>query len=119
MYSQVAWLYFADKVRVVRETSRVLRAGGLAKIDADELRPGLPPEYARLVEIWEDGRLIPFGDYLWRFGMALAPAPEGEYLRFGKSPRFGEDLALVFQVDLSEIHEHWDGVKCVYRVRPG
>jgi len=118
VYSQVAWLYFADKVRVVRETSRVLRAGGLAKIDADERRPGLPPEYARLVEIWEDGRLIPFGDYLLRFGMALAPAPEGEYLRFGKSPRFGEDLALVFQVDLSEVHEHWDGVKCVYRVLP-
>jgi len=118
VYSQVAWLYFADKVHVVRETSRVLRAGGLAKIDADELHPSLPPEYGRLVEIWDEGRLIPFGDYLRRFGMALAPAPEGEYLRFGKTPRFGADLALVFQVDLGQIHSHWDGVKCVYRVTP-
>ena len=116
VYSQVAWFYFANKVAVIREVSRVLREGGLAKIDADELRPDLPPEYRRLVEIWHDGRLVPFGDYLRRFGMALEPAPEGEYLRFGKSPRFGEDLRLVFQIDLSEVNDRWNGIKCVYRV---
>ncbi len=118
VYSQVAWLYFANKVAVLREVSRVLRDDGLAKIDADELRPGLPNEYKRLVEIWQDGRLIPFGDYLRRFSMVFAPAPDGEYLRFGKSPRFGQDLQLVLQVDLSELHAHWDGVKCVYRLTP-
>lgn len=118
VYSQVAWLYFANKVAVLREVSRVLRDDGLAKIDADELRPGLPKEYQRLVEIWQDGRLIPFGDYLRRFGMAFAAAPDGEYLRFGKSPRFGEDLQLVLQIDLSELHAHWDGIKCVYRLTP-
>jgi len=116
VYSQVAWLYFANKVAVLREVSRVLRDDGLAKIDADELRPGLPSEYQRLVEIWQDGRLIPFGDYLRRHGMAFAAAPDGKYLRFGKSPRFGEDLQLVLEIDLSELHAHWDGVKCVYRV---
>ncbi|MBA3506507.1 MAG: class I SAM-dependent methyltransferase [Betaproteobacteria bacterium] len=118
VYSQVAWLYFANKVAVLREVSRVLRDDGLAKIDADELRPGLPDEYQRLVEIWQDGRLIPFGDYLRRFGMAFAPAADGEYLRFGKSPRFGEDLQLVCEIDLSELHAHWDGIKCVYRLTP-
>lgn len=118
VYSQVAWLYFANKVAVLREVSRVLRDDGLAKIDADELRPGLPKEYQRLVEIWQDGRLIPFGDYLRRFGMAFAAAPDGEYLRFGKSPCFGEDLQLVLQIDLSELHAHWDGIKCVYRLTP-
>ena len=116
VYSQVAWLYFADKVGVLREVIRVLRDDGLAKIDADELRHDLPPEYRRLVEIWEDGRLVPFGDYLQRFGMAFEPAPEGEYLRVQKSPHFGEDLRLVFQVDLGEICESWSGVKCVYHV---
>lgn len=116
VYSQVAWLYFANKVSVLREVSRVLRDDGIAKIDADELRPGLPSEYQRLVEIWQDGRSLPFGDYLRRFGMAFAAAPEGEYLRFGKSPRFGEDLQLVLEIDLSKLHAHWDGVKCVYRV---
>jgi hypothetical protein len=55
----------------------VLRDNGIAKIDADEVRPGLPPEYARLVEIWQDGVLVPFGDSLARHGMALAHAPEG------------------------------------------
>ncbi|MEJ7668454.1 MAG: class I SAM-dependent methyltransferase [Casimicrobiaceae bacterium] len=118
VYSQVAWLYFANKVTVLREVSRVLRDDGLAKIDADELRPGLPSEYQRLVEIWQDGRLIPFGDYLRRFGMAFAVAPNGEYLRFGKSPGFGEDLQLVLQIDLSELHAHWDGIKCIYRLTP-
>jgi SAM-dependent methyltransferase len=115
VYSQVAWLYFANKVAVLREVGRVLRPDGIAKIDADELRPALPPEYARLVEIWDEGRLVPFGAYLREFGMEFATAPDGEYLRFGKAPRFGLDLELVFQIDLSDIDAHWDGVKCVYR----
>ena len=118
VYSQVAWLYFGNKVGVVREVMRVLRNDGLAKIDADEIRPGLPVEYARLVEIWEDGTLIPFGEYLRRFGIGFARAPDGEYLRFGKSTEpFGNDLEPVLEIDVSTLHAHWDGVKCVYRVR--
>jgi len=117
VYSQVAWLYFANKIGVVREVIRVLRAGGLAKIDADEVHPGLPPEYSRLVEIWQDAALLPFGDYLQRYDMALAPAPEGEYLRFGKAKRFGCDLTPVLEIDLSHVHGHWDGIKCVYSLR--
>jgi len=118
VYSQVAWLYFGNKVAVLREVSRVLRDDGLAKIDADELRHDLPLEYRRLVEIWQEGRLVPFGDYLRPFGMAFVPAAEGEYLRFGKSPRFGADLKLVVQVELGEICAHWSGIKCVYRLDP-
>ena len=114
VYSQVAWLYFGHKVGVVREAIRVLREDGLAKIDADEMRPDLPPEYRRLVEIWQDGRLVPFGEYLGRFGMAFAPAPEGEYLRFGKASGFGDDLALVAEIDVSRLYPHWDGIKCIY-----
>jgi SAM-dependent methyltransferase len=116
--SQVAWLYFGRKIAVIRDVIRVLRTDGLAKIDADEVRPGLPPEYARLVEIWEDGALLPFGAYLSRHAMALAPAPEGHYLRFGKVPSFGEDLEPVFELDLATLHAHWDGIKCVYRIAP-
>lgn len=116
--SQVAWLYFGDKIGVLREVIRVLRDDGLAKIDADELRHDLPPEYARLVEIWDDGRLVPFGEYLKRYGMGFEPAPEGEYLRIVKAPRFGDDLALVLQVDTGEIVPLWSGVKCVYRRVP-
>jgi SAM-dependent methyltransferase len=114
VYSQVAWLYFASKVGVIRDVIRVLDAEGVARIDADEVRPGLPPEYARLVEIWEDGQLLPFRDYLGRHGMSLAPAPDGEYLRFGKATTFGEDLSPVFEIDLARLHVHWDGIKCVY-----
>ena len=35
VYSQVAWLYFGRKIDVLRETMRVLRSDGLAKIEAD------------------------------------------------------------------------------------
>lgn len=117
VYSQVAWLYFGNKVGVMREVMRVLRDGGLAKIDADELRPGLPAEYGRLVEIWRDGALLPFGEYLRRYAIALADAPEGHYLRFGKVDAFGDDLEPVLEIDLSTLHAHWDGIKCVYRVQ--
>lgn len=118
VYSQVAWLYFGNKVAVLREVSRLLANDGIAKIDADELRPALPPEYGRLVEIWENGKLLPFGRYLQQFDMQLAPASEGEYLRFGKSPQFGKDLELVVQIDLSRLSPNWDGVKCIYRRLP-
>ena len=115
VYSQVAWRYFGNKVYVLREVSRILRATGLAKLDAEELRTGLPPEYGRLVEIWREDRVVPFGEYLQRLGMGFAPSAEGEYLRFEKCARFGLDLELVSQIDLSEINPRWDGVKCVYR----
>jgi SAM-dependent methyltransferase len=119
VYSQVAWLYFSNKIGVVREVMRLLRADGVAKIDADEVRPGLPPEYARLVEIWENGRILPFGDYVRRYGGALEAAPDdGQYLRFGKQQSFGEDLERVVEIDVSAIHPDWDGIKCVYRLRP-
>jgi SAM-dependent methyltransferase len=117
VYSQVAWLYFRNKVGVVRDVMRVLREDGIAKIDADDVRSGVPSEYARLVEIWENGALIPFKDYVRRYGMAFEPAPDGEYLRFGKLQSFGDELEPVVEVDLAALHAHWDGVKCVYRVR--
>lgn len=116
VFSQVAWRYFGDKIHVLREVSRVLRDDGIAKIDAEELRPDLPPEYSRLVEIWDEGRLVTFHDYAARFGMAFVASVEGEYLRFGKTPRFGEDLERVVQIDLAEIDAGWNGVKCVYRI---
>jgi SAM-dependent methyltransferase len=118
VYSQVAWLYFGNKVGVLRDVIRVLRDDGLAKIDADELRLELPPEYRRLIEIWHEGRLIPFGDYLRRYDMAFVPAAEGEYVRISKSAHFGDDLELAFQVELGEICANWNGIKCVYRMMP-
>ena len=118
VYSQVAWLYFANKIGVVRDVMRVLRQSGVARIDADELREGLPAEYARLVEIWENGEILPFGEYARRHGVALADAPEGQFLHFGKVSAFGRDLERVFEIDVTSIHPDWDGIKCVYRVLP-
>ena len=113
--SQVAWLYFGNKIGVLRETIRVLAPGGIAKIDADEIDPRLPPEYARLVEIWQDGHNVAFGDYLRRFGLGFAHADDGEYVRLGKCAGFGDDLTALFEFDTSRLHAHFDGIKCVYR----
>jgi SAM-dependent methyltransferase len=115
VYSQVAWRYFGNKIHVLREVSRVLREGGIAKIDAEEIRPDLPPEYQRLVEIWNERRLVTFHDYAAQFGMGFVASAEGEYLRFGKTPRFGEDIERVFELDLGALDRGWNGVKCVYR----
>ncbi|HTL77551.1 MAG TPA: class I SAM-dependent methyltransferase [Casimicrobiaceae bacterium] len=117
--SQVAWLYFGDKIGVLREVIRVLAPDGLAKIDADELAPKLPHEYARLVEIWQHGALVPFGDYLRRHGLAFVGAPDGEYLHVEKRPGFGDDLSLRCEIDTKRVHAHWDGIKCVYACEPG
>jgi SAM-dependent methyltransferase len=119
VYSQVAWLYFGNKLAVLKETMRVLADDGIAKIDADELRPGLPPELGRLVEIWDAGRLLPLRDYGARFGVELRPADEGEYLRFGRCAGFADDVELVFELDVSRVHADWDGIKCVYRTIAG
>lgn len=118
VYSQVAWRYFGNKVAVLREVSRILRDDGLAKIDAEELRCDLPPEYQRLVEIWHNGVLVPFGDYLRGFGMAFTPCVEGEYLRFAKVPTFGEDLERVFEIDVNKLDARWNGIKCIYCLAP-
>jgi SAM-dependent methyltransferase len=116
-YSQVAWRYFGNKLFVLQEVVRVLAAGGIAKIDADEIQHSLPPEYARLVEIWDAGRIVPFRAYLQRFGADLVPAPEGEYVRLGKCAGFAADVELVQELDVARLHADWDGVKCVYRLR--
>lgn len=115
--SQVAWLYFGRKAHVLREVARVLDRGGLARIDADEIHPRLPPEYARLFEIWQRGRIVPLGDYLARHGGAIRGAARGEYLEFGKLDGLGDDLLPVAEIDLAAIDPDWDGVKCVYRLR--
>jgi SAM-dependent methyltransferase len=114
VYSQVAWPYFGNKIGVLREVMRVLRDDGVARIDAHERYPRLPAEYARLVEIWEDGRLVPFRDYVRRYAGTQAAASDGGFVRFGKCAGFGEDLRLVLEVDAATLHPAWDGVKCIY-----
>lgn len=114
--SQVAWLYFGNKIGVLRDTLRVLKDDGVARIDADEVHPRLPAEYARLVEIWRGGTLVPLGEYVARFGGAFVPAAEGECLHLRKSAGFGDDLEPVCEIDVSTIDADWDGIKCVYRM---
>jgi SAM-dependent methyltransferase len=112
--SQVAWLYFGHKIGVLRDVMRVLAHDGTGRIDADEFAPKLPREYARLVEIWQGGRLVSFADYLRRHRLGFVAAPDGEYLHVEKRTGFGDDLSLCYEIDTQRLHAHWDGVKCVY-----
>lgn len=117
--SQVAWRYFRNKIGVLREVVRVLRPDGVGMIDADEFDAKLPPEYGRLVEIWDEGALVPFADYLARHGMAFVPTPRGRALRLVKNPSFGEDLVARMEIDANAIDARWDGIKCVYALQRG
>jgi SAM-dependent methyltransferase len=115
--SQVAWRYFRNKVGVLREVIRVLRPDGVGMIDADEFDAKLPPEYGRLVEIWDAGELLAFERYAAAFGMAFVPTPRGRALRLVKNASFGADLVPRVEIDANAIDERWDGIKCVYALR--
>jgi SAM-dependent methyltransferase len=112
--SQVAWRYFRNKIGVIREVMRVLQPLGIGMIDAQEFDPLLPPEYGRLVEIWDDDALVPFGDYLAGHGMVLAGTPHAHALRVTKALTFAHDLVPRCEIDVSVINCRWDGIKCVY-----
>jgi len=114
--SQVAWQYFRNKIGVLREVVRVLRSDGVGMIDADEFDAKLPPEYGRLVEIWDGGRVMPLGDYLARHGMALAATPSGRALRVAKARGFADDLVRCIEIETGSIDPRFDGIKCVYRL---
>lgn len=112
--SQVAWRYFRNKIGVLREVVRVLRADGVGLIDADEFDAKLPPEYGRLVEIWDECVLVPFGDYVAHFGMSFVPVARGRALRLVKATPFGKELVPRLEIDMQAIDPRWDGIKCVY-----
>jgi SAM-dependent methyltransferase len=115
--SQVAWRYFRNKIGVLRDVVRVLRPDGVGMIDADEFDAKLPPEYGRLVEIWDEGALVAFEDYAARFGMTFVPTPRGRALRLVKNPSFGEDLVPSMEIDANAIDARWDGIKCIYALQ--
>ena len=112
--SQVAWRYFRNKIGVLRDVVRVLRADGVGLIDADEFDARLPPEYGRLVEIWDERVLVPFADYVAHSGMSFVPVARGRALRLVKAAPFGEELVPRLEIDTQEIDPRWDGIKCVY-----
>jgi SAM-dependent methyltransferase len=115
--SQVAWRYFHNKIGVLREVIRVLRPDGVGMIDADEFDAKLPPEYGRLVEIWDARGLVAFERYAARFGMSFVPTARGRALRLVKNPSFGEDLVARMEIDANAIDARWDGIKCIYALR--
>jgi len=115
--SQVAWQYFRNKIGVLREVVRVLRSDGVGMIDADEFDAKLPPEYGRLVEIWDARGLVAFERYAARFGMSFVPTARGRALRLVKNRSFGEDLVARMEIDANAIDARWDGIKCIYALR--
>jgi SAM-dependent methyltransferase len=115
--SQVAWRYFRNKIGVLRDVVRVLRPDGVGLIDADEFDVKLPPEYGRLVEIWDQKALVPFGHYVARFGMSFVPVSRGRALRLVKATSFGKELVPRLEIDTQAINPHWDGIKCIYASR--
>lgn len=120
VYSQVAVIYFDDKIRFLEELNRVLAPGGVARIDLWIERKDFPSEYGASLEIWDEGRKVPFWDYIKPFAsLAARPGKKRSYLELRKAGAldFGLDLAHV--INMNDLCREWWGRKSIYRVRRG
>ncbi len=115
IYSMSAIYLFADKARFFEECNRVLRKGGLARLEAAYLDGRKPKEYSYPWEIWDEGKRVRLEDYLARFAGIRAVA-DGDVvgIELRKRPRLDLGLKLLAAVDSNLIWHRWMGVKSIY-----
>jgi SAM-dependent methyltransferase len=114
--SQMCIQYVDDKILLLREAARVLRADGIAMIHAPLNPPGFPAPYALLLEIWDQGIHLTFWDYL--AGCKGHSGRRSGYhtsVHLSHCKDFGVDLELVHSIQLEKIFSSWDGFKSIYR----
>ncbi len=119
VFSQTSFYLFREKAFFLEEVSRVLRPGGIARIDVLPLyKSGVPPQYASLFEIWRNGREIQFWDYIAQFPQFRQKLrPKGDYyLEVRHTEERGLQLKLAGSLWLPSISEAWDGTKSIYVV---
>ena len=122
IFSQTSFYLFDGKAFFLEEVSRVLRPGGIARIDVSPLHmDGVPRQYASLFEIWSDGREIQFWDYIMQFPQfRKRPRQRGDYyLEVKHTEERGIQLKLAGSLWLPSICEAWDGTKSIYTVMSG
>lgn len=141
IYSQVAFLWFADKIKTLEEINRVLSADGIARIDAGMKRREMSPDYPQSIVILEGERKIPFWNYIQNFGNIQMKMPaqsqtqrlwewlnrqigrdvrstkKRHYLELKKAPQLDFNLEFVSSRLFSESGSNRAGCQSVYRVR--
>jgi len=116
VFSQMCFQYLPDKMRLLREVARVLRDDGVAKIHAPLHDPGLPPQYACLLDICEEDACLKLGDYLGRWkGQTGVQLGYHSSVRLSHCQQLGAELELVSAIRLGDLYPTWKGVKSVYR----
>jgi len=117
VFSQVAWLYFPDKLRVLMEVQRVLSPHGLAKIECQIQVKGNVPEYRELAQIWSGGAKIPFFEFVASLrGISVHQASRGPYLQLRAADSPPQLWQLIYTVNLRRLAPNWFGHMSVYRL---
>ena len=117
VYSQVAFPYFDDKLRVIEEINRVLTKEGVARIDLLMSPKNSPPRYRENIELWDKGVRIPFWAFAKRWkSIKKKRASKRPYLHMTKARnlRFGAEL--VYSINFQRIHDSWWGRKSIYKI---
>ena len=117
VFSQVAWLYFPDKLRALMEVQRVLSPHGLAKIECQVEVKGNVPEYRELAQIWCGGTKIPFFEFVSSLpGISVHVAPRGPYLQLRAANSPPKAWQLLYTMNLRRLAPDWFGHRSVYRL---
>ena len=114
--SQMCIQYVDDKVLFLREAARVLTEDGIAMIHTPLIASDMPPPFDLLLEIWDQGTLLPFSTYLAGLkGQSEKRFGYHSCVHLSHKVEFGSDLELVYSIRLNKIFPSWDGVKSTYR----
>ena len=123
IYSQVAFQYFDDKIKVIEEIDRVLAKGGIAKMHTMLSDGNFPQGYRDVIEIWDarKGKQVALSAYLRNFPSVRLKRSSAKkrYLTIRKGPWPGLDLrlALISTTNVNLLDKSCWGTKSVYSIR--
>jgi SAM-dependent methyltransferase len=111
-----------DKLRLLREVSRVLTPGGIGLIEfptasTDMGGVPVPDHYRRRIELWDRGTAVDVYPWLESHeGVSVGTASDDRYIRIEKTGTLTFDAELVSSFFLPEIWEKWWGCQSIYRI---
>ena len=117
VYSIASVQYISDKALFLEEINRILKNGGIARMQFSEEKPSHPSEYQNLFEIWDENKKIKLKEYLKKFRnikFGKTKTNKLGYLFLKKSKSLKLNLKLVNYFDLNKINKKWWGVKAIY-----
>lgn len=133
IYSLASIYLYDDKMKFLENCNKILKKGGVARIHLFEIKNsnqtqskevlGKPEEYKSYIEIWDEGKLVSFFDYLKKFkgieiGFGLKEnGNKIVYLEMKKQPKLKFNLEFLYAIDSNRLHDKWMGVKSIYKIK--